>query len=221
MIMILQVAKAVTVGIASYTVGIDLMSSHKCMKMNKIHKLVNENVSNVSYTHSEYISFVDSRSNVVENLNARQEWNKLCNVDVNKSFVVVKPGTYTYIYRNHIDFEEHYSIASKRSLLHRMLLTRLHLTKMNISHNNDVHLLEQFRILGIKFSVEWFGNINNNIIVWNTSRVLCANRFVFNTPKVSESKRIFPWRLLKATNFYIYDILDNSNASKRIVFVKT
>ena len=218
MTMILQqVAKVVTVGIASYTVGIDLMSIRKCMKMNKIHRLLNDNVS---YTRSEYIASVDSSSKVVENLDAREEWNKLCTIDINTS-VVLEPGTYTYVYRNYLDFEEQYSIASKRSLLHRIVFTRLHLTKMNISDNN-VHLLENFRILGIKVSVEWFGNIcSNNTIIWNTSRVVCANKFVLHTPKVSESKRIFPWRLLKAKHFYVYEILDDSNTSKRMVFIKT
>ena len=218
--MLFQLAKYLTVGIATYTIGVDLITGTKCAKMQQLPTLEK---GETTYKRDELLSSVKPTTGVVEDLDDRKEWNRLCNCKpenpAHMHMPCLHPGDYTFVYRNYVDFEEQYAMASQRSPLHRLVFDRRNLTKMSVTCNGQVSMVETFRIFGVKTVVEWRGHLVNDTIHWYMSTITIAGRYIKKTPKVSELKRDKPWRLIHEDFFYIFEMVESDSPNKRLVFV--
>ena len=107
--MFLSLTKYLTAGFVSYSLCVDFFVGTKLNRMKKLDRFVMEEPS---YNFSAFLNSV-SKNSIVERIEDRKEWNKLCNTqEIEPKF---KPGAYTFVYRNYVNFEEKWTMASSLS----------------------------------------------------------------------------------------------------------
>ena len=169
-----------------------------------------------SYNISTFLNSV-SKNNIVERIEDRKEWNKLCNMqEFEPKF---NPGTYTYVYRNYVNFEEKWAMASSRSPLHRFLWGTTQPTQLIIHSNSTVILKDEFRIVGIPFNATWYGTHTSDTIYWSSSDI--KSKFIdFAKPVATERQRSHPWRLFCSEPFVIL-MRKNTSNNEVLIFVNS
>ena len=187
--------KKIAFSIVAYTIGVDYYSQKKLNKMKKIE--VNDNyIKNINY--ADYIKKIP-KSKVVENIDHRIIWNNLCNKN---NFKNIKSGNYSFVYRNYVNFEEKWAIASRRSFLHYFLFHIKKPTSLMLYENNSAILQDIFYIFNMKFTVNWNGYYNNNTIFWKNS-VINSKYINVIKPKIVEQQRNDVWNITNNGMFLI------------------
>lgn len=217
-----QIIGYLSVGMISYSVGIDLLYGHKLNMMKRLDANIisGNDLNNFKYTDS-ISSYTDtiSSSGIVENIEDRNEWNKLCNQKSSwNGAPCIIPGEYSFVYRNYVNFEEKWAMASSLSPLHNFIFTTKQPTQLKVFNNNSVQLLDQFRMFRMKIDVIWYGKYDKNTIYWESSE-LRTRFFNRKNPSVSEKQRQYPWNLSSHDTFFIFSRIKN-NDNEKLVFLE-
>lgn len=211
--MFLPLTKYLTAGFISYSLCVDFFIETKLNRMKKLDRSVMEKSS---YNYSTFLSSV-SKNSIVERIEDRKEWNKLCNTQgIEPKF---NPGTYTFVYRNYVNFEEKWAMVSARSPLHSLLWETKSPTQMIIHSNNTVVLKDEFRIVGIPLHATWYGVHTSDTIYWNSSDIK-TKIIDFKKPEATERQRTHPWHLFCSDPFVIL-MRKNTSKNEILVFVNS
>ena len=213
--MIIPIVRYLSAGILSYSIGIDVLAGHKLNKMKKLDVNI---ASGNQFRYSKYIDTI-SRSGIVENIENRNEWNKLCNKENSWNGAPgIIPGEYSFVYRNYVNFEEKWAMASSLSPLHNFIFTTKKPTQLKVLNNNSVQLLDQFRMFRMSIDVIWYGKYDNNNIYWESSEL--RSRFFYRkNPSVSEKQRQYSWSLTSHDTFIIFSRKKDKN-NEKLVFLE-
>mmetsp|Transcript_14348 Transcript_14348/g.30677 ORF Transcript_14348/g.30677 Transcript_14348/m.30677 type:complete len:247 (-) Transcript_14348:69-809(-) len=212
--------------ILTYNAAVDLYGDHRMKKMAAIPPLEcrssnDENAFNPHHddvmTASELRQTVSSRSGIVEKLDDRWAWNKwlltpspLPSNDQQlgeKKSPLVPPGTYTFMYRSNVKFDEKNAI--KKALLHVPTLFGFVAVRRGtlVFHPDGKHVTntEHFRQhLLTPITIAWEGVVsqlhNKPAIVWTGTSMITGRgkeeKTVVNPP-TCEKLRQTPWHIIK------------------------
>ena len=180
----------------SYSTIIDIWADKKIKRMQLYENELPFTCKNL--TSYYYLSTINNRSHLVEDIHDRVNWNQLFQ---NRSDHKLKDGIYHYLHRSYATFEEKYILCSKYWSLHTFIFRIASVSTINIKENKVI-ISDKFIFFGVyPVTIQWGGQLvsNKQIIKWSQSRI---QHYLGKTTK--HFKKIWVLRH-KLDNIYIFE----------------
>ena len=205
------------IGYGTYSLMVDFWASIQVNNMKlleNIDTLNNEPVNNeFNLQKNKYM--ISSLSNIVEDLDYRNQWNIFMNETRNNNLLY--DGNYTFLHRNYVNNEEKLAMCNGRNTIHKLFIKLPENGKVNIK-NNIVELNELFVFFSFyPLKIKWIGNIVDKQVIWNYTEFRTPNNIVENPEKAKELSK-YPWNITACSNEYVIFTRDKENCTEQLIY---